>query len=775
MIEVSTQQFTGSAKAYVQAGRSIIPLNNLVEKKPAIRWSENQRTAATRDDVIRWFAGGRYPGMAVVTGKISGNLQCFDHDCKNDDGVAHAAWCAEVERRLPGLLARLVSEKSQSGGTHYYFCCDEIAGGVTLATTEPRIGDDGKLRPKPLIETKENGRYVACFPTPGYEPIHGRLTEVPSMSSAERRVLHEAARMQHKNVARDNPGYRHESNPNTPGNLYTAQATMDDVEAMVVEAGWTALDPKGGDVRLYERPGKDEASNGANLTMIDGTPLFYVYTSSVEHFTPMKAVNAFTVRTFLKHGGNFKACAAELRTLGFDAEEKEEKVKKPDAGDIGEEVGNLIQNEWSFDHTLGQWREWNGKFWEAHPVDPPKVLLRAMQSCIRGFGQARVNSYRQVMDNLALTKAEVARVFTRREDVINFTNGTLHLQGGKESRFSPHQQADNLISTVGYEYQPDEDFPSIRAFLRETIPDEAARLAYAAHLGLALRSDSTLHKALVLIGGKNSGKSTAFQLANLVCGNTRVSGPGGQLFSEEQEGLRARATWHDKLLVAIDEMPSDALRYENVTKAMLAHSSVPMRHLHQREIEKNAWRPKVLFTCNEEPRFTDRTATVKRRLLYIQCPNAREDSDPTINRRLIHVLREEVGSFVKFCLDQADEVLLNSGYPESSAMLQYADRVEIESDSLKSFVHYHCVFDPDGFVPSAALWSDYSSYCSLNGHKGVLAQTGMVRSITQRYGAAKGVTNAQRRVTGGKNAVRGLQGIRLRTSEDGDSEDLYTL
>jgi hypothetical protein len=51
----------------------------------------------------------------------------------------------------------------------------------------------------------------------------------------------------------------------------------------------------------------------------------------------------------------------------------------------------------------------------------------------------------------------------------------------------------------------------------------------------------------------------------------------------------------------------------------------------------------------------------------------------------------------------------------------------------------------------------------------------MVRSITQRYGAAKGVTNAQRRVTGGKNAVRGLQGIRLRTSEDGDSEDLYTL
>ena len=132
-------KFTETIKCYVQAGRSVVPLKDLKQKTPAIKWTRYQHERATIEQIQHWFSGQHpYPGVAMVTGRISGNLQGFDHDCKNDGGVAHQAWLDEVNRRAPGLIDRLVSETSRSGGMHYYFTCPDIAGGVTLAFTEPK-------------------------------------------------------------------------------------------------------------------------------------------------------------------------------------------------------------------------------------------------------------------------------------------------------------------------------------------------------------------------------------------------------------------------------------------------------------------------------------------------------------------------------------------------------------------------------------------------------------------------------------------------------------
>jgi hypothetical protein len=247
MAEMSGHEFTDKAKAYARAGRSVIPLRDLKTKKPAVQWSVYQRKAADIPQIQTWFSGQHaYPGMAVVTGRVSGNLQGLDFDCKNDNGASHEAWLDEVNRWAPSLIDRLVSETSQSGGMHYYFSCPEIAGGVTLAFTEPKpqtneVTGEVKMIPQALIETKENGRYMACYPTPGYTMVHGNLTSVPEITTEERQILHDAARMQNKNFSEEKRGNRYTANPDQPGTQYSQKATIAEVLHMLVEHGWTEV------------------------------------------------------------------------------------------------------------------------------------------------------------------------------------------------------------------------------------------------------------------------------------------------------------------------------------------------------------------------------------------------------------------------------------------------------------------------------------------------------------------------------------------------------
>ena len=59
---------------------SIIPVSS--NKTPFIRWNEYQKTIAPTD---QWHSHYINSGtIGIITGKVSGNLECIDIDLKND-------------------------------------------------------------------------------------------------------------------------------------------------------------------------------------------------------------------------------------------------------------------------------------------------------------------------------------------------------------------------------------------------------------------------------------------------------------------------------------------------------------------------------------------------------------------------------------------------------------------------------------------------------------------------------------------------------------------
>ena len=81
-----------TAKKYAAAGLSVIPINPKT-KKPTTKWKRYQTIAADDRQLERWFAG-KALNLAVLAGKVSGNILWLDFD----DKEAYQKWAKQYLR-----------------------------------------------------------------------------------------------------------------------------------------------------------------------------------------------------------------------------------------------------------------------------------------------------------------------------------------------------------------------------------------------------------------------------------------------------------------------------------------------------------------------------------------------------------------------------------------------------------------------------------------------------------------------------------------------------
>ena len=119
-----------TAMAYLAAGLSCLPATKS-RKHPAIgSWKNWQSRLPTEVEVRAWFSNA-HDAICVVSGAVSGNLECMDFD---SHGELYESWKAKVD---PGLFSRLVVETTPSGGYHVlYRSAAKIEGNLKLARGE---------------------------------------------------------------------------------------------------------------------------------------------------------------------------------------------------------------------------------------------------------------------------------------------------------------------------------------------------------------------------------------------------------------------------------------------------------------------------------------------------------------------------------------------------------------------------------------------------------------------------------------------------------------
>ena len=134
------------ADFYLSLGFSVVPLRE--GKIPAVPWKQFQERKASRLELMKWFEGSGW-GLALVCGKVSGNLVRIDFDDPAD--------YAELKSKLP--IAPTFKSQRKGGGY-----------GMLLRSTLPvPLLPQKTFGGYPKLEIRGEGSITVAPPTPGYE------------------------------------------------------------------------------------------------------------------------------------------------------------------------------------------------------------------------------------------------------------------------------------------------------------------------------------------------------------------------------------------------------------------------------------------------------------------------------------------------------------------------------------------------------------------------------------------------------------------------------
>ena len=236
----------------------VITRNEKGEKKIKIgrSWKEFQE----RMPKIEELSFTTNSSLAVICGKISGNLEAIDFDEKYRLGIF-----AEWKQIVPiHLINKLVITKTPTGGFHCLYRCEEIGGNQKLCRDAPTITS---------IETRGEGGFVFEPPSEGYEMIQGDLCAPPSISKEERSTLLSAA----VSLSRFVEVSRTPTFTNLvgrPGDDFNLRGNL---QPVLEKHGWALVGERGG-VKYWRRPGKVFGISATEN--YDGRGLFHIFSSS---------------------------------------------------------------------------------------------------------------------------------------------------------------------------------------------------------------------------------------------------------------------------------------------------------------------------------------------------------------------------------------------------------------------------------------------------------------------------------------------------------------
>jgi hypothetical protein len=354
-----------AACAYVRAGLSLIPVARGGKKLPAGRllpeeWDEDEAKykatwnpfkgyhdksgqwipgrLPTDEELRKWFGGATSPGIGVIGGAVSGNLETIDFDHRADE--VFPEWCARVEAEAPGPIDRLcvVCTPREPAGYHVRYRCSgaTIPGNTVLAEdpTQPR----GK---RVLIETRGEGGYALAPGSPSECHENNRpylhqggpkLSQVQDISAAEREVLWRCAAAFDLRPVEEEQVKSDTFKGKAAGRTFTMGVSPgDDFNARGWEwdkilTGWTLAAKKGKEHR-WRRPGKEDgwsATTGVCFSKVNKWELLKVFSSNAEPFEAGKTYNKFGAYARMHHNGDFKAAAQALYVLDYGTQRKEQ-------------------------------------------------------------------------------------------------------------------------------------------------------------------------------------------------------------------------------------------------------------------------------------------------------------------------------------------------------------------------------------------------------------------------------------------------------------------
>jgi hypothetical protein len=312
------------------AGYAVVPSHEDGSKRPFGPWREYQQHRPTWAEVEGWLLTGRYTGIGVITGAVSGNAELVEIEGPADEAVSRlgAVMAAAGMAGLNDLIATVARgcvEQSAGGGLHMFLRVGD--GGAKPNTKLAMTGTAPNRRV--VAETRGEGGFVIVAPTPArkghpdgaaYLFLQGSSPEgTPTVTASERDEVHDLLRWAlhdgEDDLGAPTPATPTASvahvEPTSAFGDYRARTTWRD---LLTPLGWREGPTERDGRTHWTRPG-GQRFEGTSATTIEDGPM-YVFSTNAG-LPAERGLSKEYVYAQAHHGGDLRAAGAALRAAGY--------------------------------------------------------------------------------------------------------------------------------------------------------------------------------------------------------------------------------------------------------------------------------------------------------------------------------------------------------------------------------------------------------------------------------------------------------------------------
>jgi hypothetical protein len=353
----------------MKTGRDGSMIKELVSKCPELQFMPilENKTPTFKDwqKSKRDYSYDNYTHIGLVCGSISGGVEAIDIDLKYDlTGTLYKRYKLAINEANPDLLKKLTVQRTVSGGFHFIYRCSEIEGNKKLArrkATEQEQASKEKI--KVLIETRGEGGYIACWPSPGYEIVFGSFDKLNTITPEERDLLFEIARDFNECQDEFKPSVTIERKQIKGLSSFEDYNERGDVVGLLESHGWSVVNQRGSKI-YFKRPGDTKAKQSGNY---DTSKRWFSVFSTSTQFREEVGYQPYAVFTVLECGGDskqhFKEASKKLYELGYGDRYEEAKLNNDTVRSRVDVVSgdlSFVATPADYEGYLNSWR--NGTF-----------------------------------------------------------------------------------------------------------------------------------------------------------------------------------------------------------------------------------------------------------------------------------------------------------------------------------------------------------------------------------------------------------------------------
>jgi putative DNA primase/helicase len=716
-------------------------------KRPTVRWAEFQARPPSASEAAAWDFSG---GVGYVCGEASGGVEVIDFDVPDKPASsvppAWEPWLGIVREHAPGLAERLAIVRTPSGGRHAVYRCPAPGRNRKLACLE-----DGRV----LAETRGQGGFVVCPPTPGYEWVQGGPDSIPDLTEEERGLLIRAAELLDRSE-RPDPGEaearRSLNGQARPGDEFAERASWEEI---LEPHGWRKVG-RWVNQTLWRRPGKSEGWS-AKTGMGTAGDRMYVWSTNAG-LPAGRALTKFAVLAHLDHGGDYAACARALAARGFGAapaprraEPGEDAPEWPDPTDVGN-AAMFVAMHAGRALYVPEWRRWtvyDRGVWA--PDDGAAACQLAMRVAEERRAMAEAMAERATDDASrkeaarALRFAEACRNRARIEAMVHLAstfpemrtsademdrselelcveNGVVDLRTG---RLRPHSPDDRFTRRCPHPYDPDARAPVFERFVRQMARErEHLARALLLYLGYSLTGTVREQVWLLLWGprGRN-GKTTLHNVMQRVLGPD-LAGPIDKrlLRSSTADAARfALSAVEGKRLVMANETASKARLDTEFIKEFVGDQHVFLVERKGVDSYQARLRAKLIYSVNNLP-AADFDNSFRSRTVVFPCDQSFYERgapewqpgdlppDPDLDAKLEAESPAILSELVRWCV-RWHEGGLEIPQESRDAVAEY----EAENDHIGEWLSECCVLEPEARETVGNLHKAYLAWAKEKG------------------------------------------------------------